>query len=116
MILSIFCGLLAGIFGGLVGVGGGTIMIPFMAIFMGMSQHAAQGTSLAVMLPPVGLFAVWTYYKQGYVNIPMALLMMAGFLLGAWIGAKFAVALPAFWIKKIFGGFLVGLGVKYLFF
>lgn len=116
MVLGILCGLLAGIYSGLIGVGGGTIMIPFLVAFLGFSQHAAQGTSLAVMLPPITALAVWTYYKEGFVDLPVAGYIILGFILGALGGAKLAVMLPAVWMKKIFGIFLVGLGLKYTFF
>ena len=116
MFLGLLCGLLAGVYSGLIGVGGGTIIIPFLVAFLGFSQHAAQGTSLAVMLPPITALAVWTYYKEGFVHLPTAGYIMIGFIFGALLGAKFAVMIPALWMKKIFGIFLVVLGIKYLFY
>ena len=115
MWLAIICGILTGIFSGLVGLGGGIIMIPFMTAFFGFSQHLAQGTSLAVMLPPVGILAVWAYYKQGMVDIPMSLWIIAGFVLGGWFGAKLALIIPEFWMKRFFGILIICIGVKMVF-
>ncbi|MAH80559.1 MAG: permease [Rickettsiales bacterium] len=116
MILGILCGLATGVFSGLVGVGGGIIMIPIMTMLFGFSQHMAQGTSLAVMLPPIGIFAVWAYHKQGMVDLPMAGWIILGFVLGGWLGGKFAVLVPEFWLKKIFGMTMIFMGIKFVFF
>ena len=112
MWLGLLCGLLTGVFSGLVGLGGGVVMIPFMMAFLGFSQHLAQGTSLAVMLPPVGLLAVWAYYKQGMVDIPVSLWIIAGCFVGGWFGAKLALLIPELWMKRIFGMLLIGIGLK----
>lgn len=71
--IYIFLGLIAGIMSGLVGIGGGIIIIPGLVYLFGLGQHQAQGTTLALMVPPIGLLAAWIYYKHGYVNLPMAL-------------------------------------------
>ena len=89
--LFIFTGLLAGLLSGLIGIGGGIIIIPILVFFFGLSQKMAQGTTLALMVPPIGILAAWTYYKEGFVNLPIAARICARFALGGFIGAKFAV-------------------------
>jgi uncharacterized membrane protein YfcA len=100
---------------GLVGVGGGTIIIPALVLLFGFSQHLAQGTTLALMVPPIGLLAAWTYYKQGYVDLKAAGLICLGFILGGWIGAQFAVKLSNAVLEKTFGVFLLIIALKMIF-
>ena len=92
LLLLIAIGLVAGALGGLLGIGGGIIMIPAMVYVMGMGQHEAIGTSLAVMLPPIGLFAAYNYYKEGYINLKFALIMAAAFMVGSFFSSKLAVS------------------------
>ena len=113
MIAVLLCvGLMAGILSGLVGVGGGIIIVPALVFFMGMSQHEAQGTSLAVLLLPVGIFAVWNYYKGGYVDIRATLIIASTFLIGGFIGSKIAISIDQNLVKKIFGVFLIAVAIK----
>ncbi len=109
-------GLLAGLFGGMVGLGGGLIVIPALTSFFGFDQKTAQGTTLAFLVPPIGLLATWVYYQKGLVNIPAALLMCLGFVLGSYLSARFAVNQPVGVLQKIFGGVLILVGIKMLFF
>jgi len=103
-IIAYLClGLVAGIFSGILGLGGGTILIPVMVFLFGMSQHQAQGTTLALMVPPVGLLAAWVYYKQGAVDLKMAAFICLGFFIGGLLGAKVAIGIPEPILKKIFG-------------
>jgi hypothetical protein len=102
LIILVLIGLTAGILGGMIGLGGGLIMIPALVIFLGFSQKAAQGTSVAVMLPPIGILAAWNYYKAGYVNMKYALIIAFAFILGGWLGSKLAIALPDVIVKRIF--------------
>lgn len=102
-ILYILIGLVAGIASGLIGIGGGIIVVPCLIYLFGFSQHAAQGTTLAMMIPPIGLLAAWAYYKNGHVNLPVAGLICLGFILGGYLGARFAVGLPEVILRKIFG-------------
>ncbi len=111
MILLII-GLLAGILSGIVGVGGGIIIVPALVLFISMSQHEAQGTSLAVLLLPVGIFAVYNYYKAGYVDIKMTLIIASSFLIGGYFGSKIAISMDQNMLKKIFGGFLFLIALK----
>ncbi len=103
---------MAGILSGMVGVGGGIIIVPALVYFMGVSQHEAQGTSLSVLLLPVGIFAVYNYYKSGYVDIKMTLIIASTFLIGGYIGSKAAISLDQNTVKKIFGGFLFLIALK----
>lgn len=106
IILSLI-GLMAGIFGGIFGVGGAIIMIPALVYFLNVDQHTAQGTSLAVMLPPIGLFAAYNYYKAGQVNVWYAVIIAVTFMIGGYLGSKLALNLPENLMKKIFAIFLV---------
>lgn len=85
IIILIVIGLMAGVFGGMFGVGGAIIMIPALVYFLGVDQHTAQGTSLAVMLPPIGLFAAYNYYKEGQVNIWYAVIIAVTFMIGGYL-------------------------------
>ena len=115
VIYLIAIGLMAGIFGGIFGVGGAIIMIPAMVYFLGVDQHTAQGTSLAVMLPPIGLFAAYNYYKAGQVNIWYALIIALSFMVGGYFGSKIALNLPEQLMKKVFAVFLILMAVKLFF-
>lgn len=81
IVLYLFLGLVAGVFSGLIGVGGGIIIVPALILLFGMCQHQAQGTTLALLVPPIGLLAAWTYYKQGYVDLRIATFICIGFFL-----------------------------------
>jgi uncharacterized protein len=111
-IVLIIIGLAAGVFGGFVGLGGGVIMIPAMIYLLGMSQFEAQGTSLAVMLPPVGILAAMNYYKAGHLNWKYALIIAITFTIGGFIGSKIALDIPVTTVKKIFGFVLLGIGLN----
>ena len=99
-------GFLTGIIGGLFGVGGGEIFIPLLIYLFGFSQHQAQGTSLAVLLPPIGLLAALRYYRAGHVDFAVAGLLALGFFFGASIGAIVATKIEGHILRKIFGAFL----------
>jgi uncharacterized protein len=113
--LYVITGFLAGLLSGLIGIGGGTIIVPILIIFFGVSQKTAQGTTLAMLVPPVGILAAWTYYKQGYVDLTVAALLCAGFLIGAFLGAKVATNLSSFVLEKIFGVALLIIAIKMIF-
>ncbi|HXF90545.1 MAG TPA: sulfite exporter TauE/SafE family protein, partial [Candidatus Nitrosotenuis sp.] len=74
-------------------------------------QHLAQGTSLALMVPPIGLIAAWAYFKQGYVDLKIASFIIMGFLAGSYIGAQAALVLPSKTLAKIFGIMMIGVGI-----
>ncbi len=115
-LICIVIGVFAGILSGLIGIGGGIIIIPVLMFLFGFSQHEAQGTTLAMMVPPIGILAAWTYYKNGHVNLPVAVFLCLGFLFGGLIGAKFATTVPNMMLQKIFGTALLLIGVKMMFF
>jgi len=115
IIYLLLIGMAAGIASGFLGIGGGIIVIPALVYLIGFSQKEAQGTSLGLLLPPIGLLAVINYYKAGYVNIKAALIMSAAFILGSFVSSKFAVSLPENIMKKIFGIFLLFYAIKLFF-
>jgi len=108
-------GLAAGILSGLVGIGGGILIVPALVFLFGFSQQQAQGTTLALLVPPIGILAAWTYYKQGFVDVKVAALIAAGFIIGSLIGARFVTGLPNSTLEKVFGTFLVLIGLKMVF-
>jgi len=109
-------GLVAGTFSGLIGIGGAIIIIPAMVLLFGLSQHTAQGTTLALMVPPIGLLAAWIYYKQGFVDFKIAGLVCLGFFFGGLAGAKFATEIPDDVLRKIFGVILLIASLKMIFY
>ena len=114
-LILIVIGLMAGVFGGIFGIGGAIIMIPAMVYFLGVDQHTAQGTSLAVMLPPIGLFAAYNYYKAGQVNIWYAIIIAVSFMIGGYFGSKIALNLPEHVMKKVFGFFPIIMALRLIF-
>jgi uncharacterized membrane protein YfcA len=106
LIVLLFIGLVAGILSGLIGIGGGIIMVPLL-LLLGMSQHQSQGTSLAVLSVPVTALAVINYYKEGYVDLKYAAVIAVFFVIGGYIGSKFAVQIDEKILKKIFGVILL---------
>lgn len=116
ILIYIVIGLFAGILSGLIGIGGGIIIIPVLVLLLGFTQHEAQGTTLALMVPPVGILAAWTYYKHGYVNLPVACFICIGFLFGGLIGAKFATGMTETILQKIFGSALFLISLRMIFF
>jgi len=112
MALFLFIGVLAGISAGWFGIGGGTLIVPALTFFAGYSQYQAVGTSLAVLLPPVGVLAVINYYKGGYVDLKAAGLIALGLLLGAWLGSFSALKVGELRMKLAFGLFLAVTGLS----
>ena len=102
-IILIIIGLLAGVLSGLVGVGGGILMIPLLIIFLGLTQHQAQGTALFAMLPPIGILAAINYYKEGFVKWEYAFVIAITFVVGGYLGSKLSLSLPPQTVRKVFG-------------
>ena len=100
--LGILVGLIGGALSGLTGLGGGFIMVPLLVYLFGMSQHAAQGTSLAVLLPPLGILAFMQYYRNGHVDVHVAVLIAIGFLFGGYIGGSLAQLISVPMLRKGF--------------
>jgi uncharacterized membrane protein YfcA len=111
----ILLGLAAGILSGLIGIGGGTIIVPALVLFFGMSQHLAQGTTLALLVPPIGILAAWQYYREGYVDLHVAGLICLGFVIGGLAGAKMATSLSNTVLERIFGAALLLISLKMIF-
>jgi len=112
IILYIILGLVAGVFGGMFGIGGGVIIIPALVYLFGLTQHQAQGTSLAILLPPIGLLAVWRYWQAGNVKFAIAGFICIGFLFGGLIGANIIHNVSGPMLKKIFGFLLLFISMK----
>jgi uncharacterized membrane protein YfcA len=116
ILLLAIIGLAAGILSGMIGIGGGIIIVPALVFVLGFTQQQAQGTSLGLLLLPVGILAVMNYYKQGFIDIKVVGIMCATFILGGWLGSKIALSLPQETVKKIFAVVLIIVAVKMLFF
>ena len=115
LLILVLIGLITGGLGGLLGIGGGLIMIPSLVYIMGFNQHEAIGTSLAVMLPPIGLFAAYNYYREGHVNLKFALILAAAFMIGSYFSSKIAVHIPENTVRKIFSIFLILVAIRMFF-
>lgn len=111
-IALILIGLTAGGLGGVLGIGGGMVLIPGLVLLAGLDQHTAIGTSLAVMLPPIGLFAAYNYYKAGSVNLTYAVVLAAAFMVGSFFSSKVALLLPELLVRRIFAVLLAVVAVR----
>ncbi|MFB3907506.1 MAG: sulfite exporter TauE/SafE family protein [Candidatus Eisenbacteria bacterium] len=107
-------GVVAGTLSGLAGVGGGVVIVPTLVLLFGMSQHKAQGTTLAFLIPPLMIVSAYQYWKRGDVDVRIAMLLAIGFVVGSYFGAKIALSLPGPTLKKVFGGFLFLVSLRYL--
>lgn len=114
IILSVI-GIMAGILSGFVGIGGGILIVPCLVYFLGLTQHAAQGTSLAMMLPPVGILAAYNYYQSGNLNWKYGLTLAAFFIIGGYFGSKLSLSIPAATVKKTFGVIMLLAALKLIF-
>lgn len=112
IMLFLLLGLIAGVLSGLMGIGGGLIIIPALVFLFGFSQLKAQGTTLAMLVPPVGILAAWIYYKQGQVDLKVAAFICLGFFFGSIFGAKIATGLSNIVLERIFGLFLFLVALK----
>ncbi len=116
-IIFLLCiGLIAGVLSGLVGVGGGIIIVPALVYLVGYNQHQAQGTSLGLLLLPIGIFAALNYYRKGYVDVKAILIMAGAFAIGGLLGSKLSVSISDTLLKKIFAVSMIVIAVKMLFF
>ena len=114
-LLYILLGAFAGALSGLIGIGGGVIIVPSLIFLFGFSQQEAQGTTLGLLVPPIGILAAWIYYQQGYVNLKVAAWICLGFVLGGLLGAKLAINLPSNILEKVFGIALLLIALKMIF-
>ncbi len=113
--LLLLIGLVAGMFSGLIGIGGGVIIVPALVFLLGYSQHTAQGTTLALLVPPIGLAAALVYWRQGAVDLRAAAFICAGFIGGSLAGARFATQLSDATLERIFGIALLLIALKMIF-
>jgi uncharacterized membrane protein YfcA len=110
----VIIGLIGGVSAGLFGIGGGLILVPALIYWAGFSQHAATGTSMAVLLPPIGLAAAYEYYRHGNVDIRAALILAATMFIGSWLGALVANRIEGSHLRLMFALFICGLGIYLL--
>ena len=113
-VLFILLGLVAGAISGLVGIGGGIIIVPALVILFGFSQKTAQGTTLALLVPPIGIFAALTYYKDGYVDLRAAAPIVLGFLIGSFLAARYITRLSNVTVTRVFAVFLIAVAIRML--
>ena len=111
-ILYVGLGVAAGVLSGMFGIGGGTILIPALVYLVGLSQHQAQGTTLAILVPPIGLLAALRYYYSGNVKLDIAAFICIGFFVGGLLGANFVQGIAGSVLKKLFGVYLAAIAFK----
>ncbi len=116
ILILLIIGLAAGMLGGMVGIGGGIIIVPALIYLLRFSQLDAQGTSLALIMFPVGILGVLQYYKQGHVDFTVVAFIAIGFILGSFLGSKISLSIPQEYVKKCFAVLLIVMAVKMLFF
>jgi hypothetical protein len=112
LVIGGLIGLAGGVMSGLFGIGGGLVIVPALVLLLGMSQKLAAGTSLTALLLPVGILGALEYWRAGYVDVGLAILLALGILIGAFIGARLAIVLPAELIQRVFGILLVLVGIR----
>ncbi len=115
LLILIVVGILSGMLAGIFGVGGAILVIPALVFILGLSQHDAQGTSLAFMIPPVGILAAWNYWKAGHVNWKMALVLSLTFVVGAYLGSVFSINIPDKILRRLFGVLMLFIAIKMIF-
>lgn len=114
-LLLMVIGIAGGLIGGMFGVGGGIIVVPLLVLWLGFSQHMAQGTMVFIFLLPTSILGFWAYHKAGNIDIPAAILVSIGMVLGTWIGAAYAQQVPAPLLKRMFGIVMILAGLKLIF-
>ena len=107
-------GAVTGAVSGMFGIGGGVFVIPAIVYLYGFDQKMATGTSLGMLLPPIGIAAFWQYYKADLVNVPATVLLVAGFVAGSYLSAGYAIGLPSLLLKRAFGGLMIAIGGIYI--
>ncbi len=115
MALLLVVGLAAGVLSGMFGIGGGVIIVPALLYIMKMKQVEATATSLAALIPPVGLLGAYEYYRNGSIHVASAALIAGGMFVGAYFGAKITLNLPADLIRRLYAVFLMAISIKMLF-
>lgn len=110
-VVFVLVGIVGGIAAGLFGVGGGIVLVPALIYLAGFTQHKATGTSLAVLLPPVGLAATWEYWRHGNVDVKAAVILASTMFVGSWLGANLANRMKGPHLRLLFGLFVTGMGI-----
>lgn len=105
-------GLAAGVLSGFLGIGGGIIIVPSLVYFLSMTQHSAQGTSLAMFLMPIGILGAYNYYKSGNMDLKMAVIMALAFVVGSYFGSKVSLQVDEATLKKSFGVLMLIMSLK----
>ncbi len=116
IMILILIGLAAGMLSGMIGVGGGIVIVPALVYFLALSQKDAQGTSLGLLLLPVGILGVIQYYKQGHVDLKVVVVLAIGFTLGSYFGSKISLSLSDDKVKRMFAIVIMLVAIKMLFF
>lgn len=114
--ILIIIGIASGFLSGMFGVGGGVIIVPALVYFIGLTQHQAQGTSLGLMLFPIGILAVYNYYQSDAIDIKAGLIIALTFVIGGYFGSKLSLNLDQALIKRLFGLLMLFISVKLIFF
>ena len=112
LVTLLLIGAAAGILSGFIGIGGGLLIVPALMYFMGMSQMAAQGTSLALMLPPIGALAVMNFWKAGEIDVRAAAVMVLAFVAGGYFGSRIALSLDPLKVRLAFGLVMLFVAVR----
>ena len=115
IVIFLAVGVVAGVLSGMFGIGGGLIIVPALVFFVGMTQHEAQGTSLGLMLLPIGILAAWNYFKTGNLDVKAGLLIAGAFVIGAYAGSKIALGIQEVALKRIIGAFLMLVALRLMF-
>lgn len=115
LVICLLVGIAAGVMSGLVGIGGGIVIVPALVFLLGFTQQRAQGTTLALLVPPIGILAAWQYYREGYVDLKIAGMICLGFVAGGLIGARIATGMPEDMVEKLFAISLLLVSLKMLF-
>jgi uncharacterized protein len=108
----VIVGLIAGVLAGMLGIGGAIFVVPVLVYMFGWEQHMAQGTTLAMLIPPIGILAAWKYYEAGNMDIKVAGILCIGFFFGGYIGGWLANLVSAETLRKAFGIFLLLVSIK----
>lgn len=116
ILILLLIGVCAGVLSGMFGIGGGLIIVPALVFFMGMTQHEAQGTSIGLMLLPIGILAAYKYYTTGNLDYRAGLIIAGAFVIGAFYGAKISLAIDEILLKRIFGSLMLLVSIKLILF
>lgn len=116
ILILIIIGIAGGVLSGMFGVGGGIIIVPAFVFFLGMSQHEAQGTSLGLMLLPIGILAAYNYYQSGNLDVRAGLIVAVTFVIGGYFGSKLSLNIDQALLKRVFGVLMLFVSVKLIFF